>query len=377
MTSKLDALDAELVAALARDNKRRAAGKDTATKQAARVAAAEAKQAEAAAELYRRELASSGMGDESYRASMRRMGELQRELSALKKRAAQKQTPFMSALIDADIENARLELSVLYGMPILPTDLHENGRFAASVRYHGREVGMMAADTLDVVMEAARLCYVGGDVIETVRFVNGERRESNVPTIGGMYRNLKRAQHMLIDVSRRAIRNGVVPMSLDELAEMGIEPTARMDAWGFDYVDPADIPLGVLLASDDASASRAALAEAKRRAEADKRRAWQEMMEREAAAQSLPANVDSVILRMIVNGATLTQCADKLGVTVGSLSRRLLALEPAGTRWTRTDAGEYGEGVEVIPVAATHTHRAGWSHVGGTYAGPVNVRAIA
>lgn len=366
--SKLDELDALLVAELARDTKRRSAGKETAIKREARERAQADKLADAEAKSRAAELARSDWRADQYRESMRRMSELFGLIADAKKRQA-KADEFTAALLACDLENYRLELSVLYSLPIEPRDLTDNGRFAVSVRKHEREVGMMAADALDVVMEAVRLCYLAGDVTEVTRFTPAGDVRSDVPTIGGMYRNLKRANHMLIDVSRRMIRNGVVPVYTEDLE--GVEPTARMTHWGFDYVDPADLPMAVLMAVDDAEASRAALAIAKRRAEADKRRAWEHMMEREAAAQSLPGSVDTVILRMIVNGATIDQCADKLGVTRASLTRRLLALDPAGTSLTRVPAGEYGEGVEVIPVRKLADKREGWTHVGGTYASQV------
>lgn len=376
--TNMQELDALLVDALAKDTKRRSAGKDTEAKRAARERAAEDKQAEAEALSRAAELAKSDWRADAYQANMTRMSALFAEGAASRKalsRAEKAGDEFTAALVRQDLENQRIELSVLYALPIAPRDLTDTGRFASSVRKHEREVGMMAADALDVVMEAVRLCYLDDSTTEVIRFTREGEVRAQVPTIGGMYRNIKRANHMLIDVSRRMIREGVVPVSLDEMTEAGLEPHARMEFWGFDYAKPEDLPLGVLMATDDAAASRTALAIAKRRAERAKREAWEHMMSRDAGAQSLPANVDSVILRMLINGATLDQCADKLGVTRASLTRRLLALEPGGSNLTREPEGSFGPGVEWVGVRKLADTRKGWTHAGGTYAGPVEVRS--
>lgn len=218
-------------------------------------------------------------------------------------------------------------LATFYALPILPVDLSAGGRFMRSIKWHDRQVGMLSLDYEDIFSEALLLCYLPENAA-TDTAIGG------MPTIGAMYRNVKRAHGAAIDRFRHALAGEVVETSLDVLTDAGIELGSRWDHYGVEYVSSEDMPWEVLAESDDLPADIMSA-----RGEAH-RRALIEMMSADAEAAEVKANrvkalritgdtVETIAIEMIVAGLSITEVAGKLGIQAATLQKRLMAVRVA------------------------------------------------
>lgn len=267
-------------------------------------------------------------------------------------------TPYGPASRLARLDAAlRAASDAVFALPIIPAELGERGRFHKRAEWLGLSVGMTAADTLDIVQQAAELCYVKGQTAE-------DKRGRNMPTIGGMYRNLRAAFNAQVDLFRQHKRHGVVALySLDAAFEtMGAEwldaNAARIEYLGYGLHDANDYPATMVPAAN-AAASRATLARAERqRRFAQSMREW-DVAERDALASTaaLPAGVDRldferdrVAIRVLINGGTLADVAAATGMRESDVTAHLLTLEGSLGLTTRAS------GVDSTPVRSTLDH---------------------
>lgn len=373
MSDLIETLRAELATELARDaTTARKGKKDSPLKERARAMAAEVKSKDAAEEL---RMAQAEIDEREETVYQQRVGRLT-ELWALRANAQHRRAKYqgkngqplagkesLHALALADLENYRLEISTIYGMPIEPYDLAGNGRFMRSIRYHitvtgsgvqqGRKVGMLAMDDEDILMRGIELCYLEPErLVETVRFAaDGTAHKVMLPSIGDLYRKVKKAHYLEISRFREALKGRIAFTSLDELLEAGVEPSTLgegsfFDHYGYGYVDTDELPWQELKAISDLPVSmRAALAESTRR-EA-KAREVAESAQRHAravrlatvAASAMPLGVSArdkqrertyrTVLKLVVAGMTLSMVGKELGVSEATVKKNLLSLSVA------------------------------------------------
>lgn len=256
----------------------------------------------------------------------------------------------------------------LFGLPILPSDIRPNGRFARNVRdhlsrhsSHIRHGSMLAttAGADDIVSEALALCYVGlthedGSPrfplvsVDSAEWVTG-REPVMVPTLGALYRACRRAYWNELSRYRAMLSGRVTITSLDALSAEDIRATEALSSFGLATVDPAllfsDAPLTLAAdywesvatrrpTSDDSTLADALnvrdAADAQR---AEREHAYAVHADRMARASSahpfgMPTDdanaalVDSATAAVVAESG-LTVAAEALGVTEMTITRRL------------------------------------------------------
>jgi DNA-binding NarL/FixJ family response regulator len=375
--TRIDSLKSRLTVALASDTRRRSAGKTSETKDRARAMAADIK-AQAARDALD---ANDKAMEDSYRARFGRLNAISAKLSELHKiqgaievelglavsgedlpdkyterraELATRRAALVTAMDASEHPRAdewrdanryvielKREQGKLFGQAIHPAyDLADNSRFMQSARYHGRSVGMVSADFGDVVSEAIAYCYMDASadraagidptsttIVRSSR-VNGKRVEGDIelPTIGGMYRNIKRAHRDFIAMFRQGIKQGkVAEYSLEDMAARGIEVGEYAARRGYVMVDPADIVEESMMAVGElVTDERIAFARELAREERERQARSQA---RTAATESAGiTEVDKTLIELLIEGVTIGEIAKEMGVTDAAITSRLLAL---------------------------------------------------
>lgn len=339
----LDALDSELIVALSADTRRRQHAAP-ALKAAALQSAAD----QARAALDERDAEEEA----SYHQRAGRLAQLGKLAKAAKEGYAEAYAECMAQegwtkddaegdgivkRFAADLANINAERSVLFGQAIdLRFDLDpEGGRFIRSARYHQYGVGMLALDPADIVSEAVELCYRDERAltIVTIGWDEGKPRELTVPTVGAMYRNVKKAHRLALNRFRQSKKGLTALYSLDALKDAGVEPGEHFDHYGFEYGDVPVTRDGRGMRVQDASASRRALREAAWREAQEDTHDEATMRERMGWADKSSGvpNVLRVAVKMLAAGATLDATARKLGIRPTSLEATIRQHDWAAT----------------------------------------------
>lgn len=338
MTKQSDLL-AQLTTAVARAPKRkprasRATGELTPEAAAVLEEAHKLKLAEAKSAL-------DAAAEREERAYYRRFGRLKvlgQRATAVKRALAECKDEATRARLERLSEAINSAREAVFAQPVIADDLKDGGRFWKRAVWLGLNVGMLAIREDDIVSGAVELCYVKGQLAENAR---GDM----MPTLGGMYRNMRLYYHGQLDRFRRNKSAGVVAVhSLEELfARLGsdwIDAEAhRIDNLGFGYASQDDVnDWGTMRPVSDLEASRAALAFADAERQREKKRREREMVERDtlAMAATAPAGydrasfeADRVAIRVLINGGSIADVAAVCNVKPAAIVKRLLELEGA------------------------------------------------
>lgn len=369
MSSLIATLKSELATELAHDVRRIKGGKhDSPLKVQARKRAEELKEAESKALDVLRS-AADNRAESEYAIRVTRLKTLWSLMSANKRAIAachedgKKTAPILPGkedechALESDRVNMSNEIGVIYGLPIEAYDLEQNGRFMRAIRWHitvtqgkafaGRSVGMLAMDDEDILMRGVELCYLDPEnLVETIRFPHGgEPIKAMVPSIGQLYRNIKRAHGAEVNRFRKALAGYALETSLDALMEAGVnvEDGSYYDHYGYGYVDTESMPWAELASLAELPVSnRAALAESRKR---EVRAAERERAQRDAdrvarlsavTESPLPAGLSAsarktekvyrAALKLVAAGMTIKELAGELGVTPATVTRNLEGL---------------------------------------------------
>lgn len=330
--TRLEALDVELIDALASSPRRlRGARANSPELEAARELASKDALEAARALLDARDASAQ----ENFEQNAARLNELGKLITkARKEQVGLDCDSFTFKRLASDLANYRNEQGVLFGMSIDPwRDLAATGRFIRSLRYHDRQVGMLNQGFDDILSEAIILCYLDPQSLTTVTLklakADAKAIELTLPTIGGLYRACKRAYGLERNRLRKANKGLIRMYSLDELKASGTETGESFDWYGYDYGDSASEKLTALLTVADVAESRDSLDRASQRIIREQDEADRAMRARmDAATLSGEADrVTRVACKMLAVGDTIANVARKLGIAQTTLVANLKAAD--------------------------------------------------
>lgn len=354
-------LDAMLVAALAKQPRKARGGTgDTAIKAAARESATQLKMETAHAALAARDAELEA----EYAARFGRLAELGKLGTAVRKRIAEHERitgytlpsgvvvkpargyskarradeAALAITAMADLANVKLEQGVLFAQPIHPSDLNpETGRFVRSARYYVNPANGQRGRNLtasgfgiredDMVAAAVVLCYEDGEkslAEAPLGWTVG--KTVTLPTVGAMYRNLKKAHHLALDRYRQ-YKRGLVQMAIADI-ELGGAAQQMI------YVDSSEYELGALMAVGElVTPDREALAQAALREAKAAHRLAQARLDAAQAAEG--DEVARVMLLMLAAGQTVAEVATKRGISQARVIAEVKALDARASHFYR------------------------------------------